>query len=720
MKLPINYFVVIFFIQISLYAQKLTNAQLDSTIIVIKEAYNLSQQSKYADAIKVSNTVFDYAELHKNDFLKAKALNVLGISYNGMGELGKSLNYFSKAKILFEKIKDTSKIIVVNNNLGVLYHSRGEYKTSNSYFEIAMETAEQSENYNAAIYPAFNIGHNLIYEKEDFTEGIKFLNRVLQLTEKAKEVKYERIKTDTYQDLGYAYYKLKNKDQSILYYDKATKMAEENKLLESLQIIYQNKIELYEEGKQYKKANQLLYKLIKINDSITKVTNYEKVKQIEAEYFIKENKNKLMLSENEKASQQTVIDKTRIYNIVLIIFSCILLLNVYWIFKKNKELNIAKEKAENLSKIKSDFYSEISHELRTPLYAVIELSGLLLKENVNVKHKEYLESLKFSANHLLSLINNVLQLNKIESGKMKIQELDFNLKNLITSIIESLEYALNDSNNKIHLDYDNSIPSPIIGDSLKLSQVLINLISNAIKFTNNGNVRVGIKCIEDTKDSITILFKVSDDGIGISKEIQKQIFVDFYQEHAKNDKSYKGTGLGLSIVKRIVVAMGSDVKVDSVKNVGTSFFFELVFDKKEKSDSFIGLCSQQLESVKNKKILIVDDNKINQIVTKKILEEFSLKVRCVSGGYEAIELIKQEEFDCILMDLHMPDIDGFETAEKIRVFNVAIPIIALTAAALDEVENKIKASEINGYVLKPFVTTEFLHIICNVIKKHSF
>ncbi len=719
MKLPFYSFMVFLYMHCIAYAQENNEIQLDSAIAVIKEAYDLSQQSKYGEAIKVSNEVFEYAKHHKSDFLKAKALNVLGISYNALGEADKSMGFFISAKKLYEKIKDTSRIIVVNNNLGVLYQTKGDYKESNAYYEKALKIAEKSKKYDSAIYPAFNIGHNLIYEKEDYAQGILYLDRTLQLVEKADGVKVERIKVDTYEALGYAYHKVKKKGKSILYYDKALQLSEADGYLESLQSIYENRAQLYAEDRQFEKANELLYKLIEVNDSIKKVTNYEQVKLIEAEYFVKENKNKLKLIESEKSSQEAVIAKSRIYNLVLIVFSCILLLNVYWIFKKNKQLSLAKEKAENLSKIKSDFYSEISHELRTPLYAVIELTGLLLREEVSVKHKEYLESLKFSGSHLMSLINNVLELNKVESGKMKIQLLDFDLKNLLSNIIDSLEYALRDSNNTINLKYDDDIPSLLVGDSLKLSQIFINLISNAIKFTNNGHIKILVNQISETDKEVRIYFEVSDNGLGISKEKQAKIFEDFYQEHIKTKNSYNGTGLGLSIVKRILLAMDSDISIESEEQKGTSFFFELTFEKRSKSNEPVALYSNQLEAIKGSYILIVDDNKINQLVTKKVLDSLEMKSKTVDSGAKAIEAVKTEKFDCILMDLHMPELDGYETTRLIREFNEELPIVALTAASTDEVEANIKNYDMNGYVLKPFITTEFVQVMNKAIHRNE-
>ena len=434
-----------------------------------------------------------------------------------------------------------------------------------------------------------------------------------------------------------------------------------------------------------------------------------KNKKIEADSFILENKKQLALAKKEQEFQRAIISKGIIFTLLLAFISLSLFVSLYLIYIKNKKYKIAKVKAEQLSKVKSNFYSEISHELRTPLYAVIELSRLLLKENINRKHKEYLESLNFSGNHLLSLINNVLELNKVESGNLELQILNFKLKNLINSVAESLEYAMQDSHNTIHMVYDDTIPEYLNGDSLKLSQLFINLISNAIKFTNNGNIYVTTKLIDKTDSNVKIYFEIKDDGIGISKEKQSKIFEEFYQEHNENKNSYHGTGLGLPIVKRILTAMNSDILIESEVNKGCKFSFEIDFSYQINTKLNIvapDVLSQDMEGMN---FLIVDDNKINQLVTKKVLDQLDIKSKSVNSGEEALVLFKKERFDCILMDLHMPGgIDGYETTKRIRLEDSKVPIIALTAASTEEVENKIYDFKMNAYVSKPFIASDFV------------
>ncbi len=706
-----------------LFAQDQNQKELDSLFEVVRDVYEFSYQNKLSEAIKMANEVLEYEKKNRNDSLRARTYNALGVSYTTL-KSPKGLEFFLKSKEVYEKLKDTFHLISSYNNLGV-YHKLiiMDLEKSNDYFNAAINIANAAKYLKETVHPNFNLADNLINRKKNhsdilaYEKAIAYLTKALNLMDGITEKKFDRIKADIYESLGYAYSKVGRHELANRYFEMTMEYSKSKGYLEVIACLYEDRALLYGEQKEFEAQTKMLEHLVATKDSIYEAEKFDMIKKIESEYFIKENEEKLKFIEKEKVIQKATIEKARIYNIVLGLFSIVLFFSICSIFKKNKELRLAKEKAESLSKIKSDFYSEISHELRTPLYAVIELSNLLLKENINVRHKEYLESLRFSGNHLMALINNVLQLNKVESGKMKIQKMDFDLEYLINSIIESLEYAIKDSNNKINLKYDTNLPKVMVGDSLKLSQVLINLVSNAIKFTNDGHIDILIKQMTETKEFITVHFKVSDDGMGISKEKQTLIFEDFYQEHAKNDKSYKGTGLGLSIVRRILIAMNSMIRVESKEDEGTVFSFELVLGKSLKSDMPVATYAYQIEHIRGCNILIVDDNKINQLVTKKVLDGLGVKSKAVDSGRKAIEIIKNETFDCILMDLHMPELDGYETTEIIRRFNGDIAIVALTAASSDEVEAKIKNYEIDGYVLKPFRIAEFVEAINNAIYK---
>ncbi|MFD2543664.1 ATP-binding protein [Lacinutrix gracilariae] len=692
-----------------LQAQDISDKEVDSINEVLLRVNDLNNKSEYGKAIELTKKTLEYLEGSKRYKLIGKAHNGLAFSYAELKDKDKAFEYSFKALDYFIKAKDTLSIVVIYNDIGVTYDDFGMIEDANKAYQQAIDVSRLTKPHKYIIYPNVNIAKNLIEYSSDYEKGLGYLDKAMQ---SAKELgldeKKDHIFVQIFLSYAYAYHKLKRFDESEIYFQKAIDLASKQKYLRSIQEIYSKKTKLYKEDENYKEALNMMDKYIEIKDSINTLDNMSLAKTIEARYKVKESEEKLSYLTKEKNIKEAQLVKSNQFMALLSILIALLILTTYWTVKKNKQLQVARDVAENLSRVKSDFYSEISHELRTPLYAVIELSNLLQKEDLNVQHKEYLESLQFSGNQLLSLINNILELNKMDSETIKIEQTKFSLKGIISNTIDSIEFALNESNNEISLHYDDAIPKELVGDSLKLTQIFINLISNATKFTNDGTITVTAKMIKEDENDVKIHFEVKDTGLGIAKEKQSLIFKNFYQEHAKIEKSYRGTGLGLSIVKEILTAMGSEIKIESEEGKGSTFYFDLKFNKAEETRSLDNLHIKQLKEIEAKRVLIVDDNKINQLVTRKVVDHLNINSSTVDSGQKAIDLIKKESFDCVLMDLHMPQLDGYETTKLIREFNAEIPIVALTAASIDDVEEKIKQQGMNGYILKPFNTPEFV------------
>ncbi|MGY5847913.1 ATP-binding protein [Salegentibacter sp. HM20] len=384
--------------------------------------------------------------------------------------------------------------------------------------------------------------------------------------------------------------------------------------------------------------------------------------------------------------------------------------------KKNNELTRAKENAEKASLAKAQFLSTITHELRTPLYAVTGLTHLLLEESPTENQKEHLNSLKFSGEYLLSLINNILDLNKLEANKVEIIETNFDLEKRISDVLVALKNSADEKNTKIHFDFDQAIPKKLKGDPLKISQVLINLIGNSIKFTEDGDIWISVKKARQESAFVWLDFEIKDNGEGISKEKQKAIFENFTQGSTQINRKFGGTGLGLSIVKNLLNLMGSEVTLESELGKGSRFSFQLKFEALEipKEASKESIALEDANIMKGKKILIVEDNKINQMITRKILEKNGVICEVSDTGDLAIDKVKNGDFDLILMDIHMPGISGIEATVQIRKFNEDIPIIALTAVTLEESLEDFYKNGFNDIIPKPYKTEEFF----NKINKH--
>lgn len=382
--------------------------------------------------------------------------------------------------------------------------------------------------------------------------------------------------------------------------------------------------------------------------------------------------------------------------------------------EKNKELEEEKERTEKAIKAKSDFLATISHELRTPLNAINIISEILMNENPKESQVENLVSLKISANHLMNLINDVLQINKMESPNFKTEEIEFSIQKKIENIEKSLSEIAKQNNVKSLMNIDESIPKIVIGDPVKLTQILINLISNAIKFSNNGTVTTNVQLLEKTSQDITVNFEVIDTGIGIPKEHQEIIFDDFTQGSPQIGRQFGGTGLGLAIVKKLLEHLGSTIQLESEENVGSKFYFKLTFktDKNHiESDKEV-----DYSLLNNKRILLVEDNNITQLVTQKLIEKHNANCTIASTGKEAIQMCQQHSFDLIIMDINLPDINGDRVSKEIRQFNKRTPILGFTAIHSDDFIEHLTAKGMNDYITKPIDSKLFYDKIINLLK----
>lgn len=399
------------------------------------------------------------------------------------------------------------------------------------------------------------------------------------------------------------------------------------------------------------------------------------------------------------------------------IFKKINILDITDIKKIQIELQEAKEKAEQAMKTKTQFLSHMSHELRTPLNAIIGTSNLLLVEESMPEQKEHLEMLRNSSEHMLHLVNDVLDFSKIEADMMKIEKNTFNGKAFFDKIQSMFQSQFKQKGIKLKLDIEDSLHKNFISDETKLSQVLCNLISNALKFTDVGVVTLTAKLEKSTSKKAMVLFSVKDSGIGISKKHQELVFLSFTQGDKSTTRKFGGTGLGLSISKKMVELLNGDLKVASKLGNGSEFYFTIPLDISLNNKQFVNEKTlKTLKTLETLRVLIAEDNGINMMIVRKFLNKWSIHPTEAVNGIEAIEKFDKAMHDVLLIDLEMPEMDGYATIAEIRKTNKEIPVIAFTAAMYDNMQSDLLSHGFTDYLQKPFRPEDLHSKIAQYIK----
>ncbi|HBE40125.1 MAG TPA: hybrid sensor histidine kinase/response regulator [Bacteroidales bacterium] len=386
--------------------------------------------------------------------------------------------------------------------------------------------------------------------------------------------------------------------------------------------------------------------------------------------------------------------------------------------KAKRNAETARQIAEDAVKSKQQFLSNMSHEIRTPMNAIIGFTKVLLKSDLNEKQKEYLTAIKMSGDALIVLINDILDLAKVDAGKMIFEQTPFKMTASISAIIHLFETKIQEKNLKLSKNYDKKIPKVLVGDPVRLHQIVLNLVGNAVKFTMKGEITVAVRLLNEDEEKAIIEFSVTDTGIGIPEDRIEHIFDNFQQATSETARLYGGTGLGLAIAKQLVESQGGTISVKSELGKGSSFNFILPF-RKTKDEIESEKYEKNLDvKVKNIKVLVVEDIALNQLLMKTLLEEFGFIPDIAENGKIAIDKLMTNSYNIILMDLHMPVMNGFEATEYIRgKMNSEIPIIALTADVTTVDLKKCRAVGMNDYIAKPLDEMLLLHKILELLEE---
>jgi len=409
------------------------------------------------------------------------------------------------------------------------------------------------------------------------------------------------------------------------------------------------------------------------------------------------------------------------YSIIAFLFLIVVVLLILY-FKskklletKGKEITELEEKTEQRLHVQQEYISILSQELRTPLYGIMGLTNLIAEEHPGLENDKKLKSLKFSGNYLLTLINNVLQVNYLDSEEFSTKDIPFDLNQVTQDLVNSFGYATENSDNNLHFDFDKEINSKLIGDPTILTQILMNFISNALRFTKNGNVYFSVNLIKNKNDKSTFSFKVTHDGYDVSKEDQKSIYNEFIGiQKVKNN--YLGTGLNSKILKRLSDVLQGEIIIQKNAQIGSEYVFVVDFKISEIPKKVInGSLGKTSKDVK-RRTLIVDDNKLNLLVADKMLSKENFDCTMVDNGFDAVKLAKEHSYDIILMDINMPKLNGIGATKLIREFDSKTPIIALTAVDVTQLNRQIIRAGLDDYILKPYNKSQLLEIIYKYIQ----
>ena len=675
-----------------------------------KEARNFIHHDNKEEALKALQELANSAEQEDNMQLLLDTYHQFSLLYLELEDLETTLFYWDRAGVLLKTTEyPYGDAVHKYINAVLLYRSDNNFQAMRELNEVKRLTNDKN------LLNRILLAEADIYLKLDKFEDAKTNYNALLVNSDNLERSFLATKANL--GLARLHKKLEDLESAQKHGEAAMEIALKNQYFREIDRASRFLAKTYEELGDYASALKFNKKILNLRDSIYNLNRLEaqnkKANQIKFDQFAKtledlEGKNE-ELSASANRSEITAILTSAFLTIISILAVSLYRNNQIklktndLLQTKNSELEIARDAAVTAMEAKMNFLSTVTHELRTPLYAVTGLTHLLLEENPAEHQKEHLKSLKFSGDYLLNFINDILQINKIDAEKLEPLNIDFKLTKVINDVIDSLQQNAKDSKTSLVVNIDKNIPPTLLGDPLKLSQIFMNLVGNALKFTKNGTVTVTAKLKEHTADQVTIYFAVSDTGIGISEEQQKNIFDSFEQGSIQINREYGGTGLGLTIVKSLLGLFDSKINLNSAVGEGSTFFFDLNFKVKETYEEELTFePSVDDYNFEGLHVLVVEDNKINQVITKKMLNKKGITCDIANNGNEAIDAAKANEYAVILMDIHMPGISGTEATKQIRKFNTQIPIIALTAISMEDSLDEFFEAGCNAVVTKPF------------------
>jgi len=709
------------------------------------------------------------------------ALIDIGNIYYDQRDYAKAIAYYQDAANRAETTNHLKALAVAQNNMALVYRQQGDYENALQYFLLALETREKdkdyilighSQQYISNLYLRMKEYDNAVkyidLAKENFTRHkvwnelawtfvtrgrIEFARGNFAAGQKAYEEAKARFKEirfiNDYNEVSIQYanqlFLFNRPAMAVSILKEALEYADQVEHLAQAKVAARSLYDHFKSIQDYKSA--LLYheKLTSLDSISQKQEIDRKLADMELKFLLSTKESELLRSQESLAKQQVLIDKVRLRNRYLIasaVLSVLALMAMVWaLFQKgrnNKKLVeqneiIEKQKreieeslhaieksklqAEKLLQAKSEFLSHMSHEIRTPMNSIIGLTDLLMEEIKDTVSFDKLQSIKYAADLLLVIINDILDIASIEEGKIKLDFVATDLHRLFKELNNSLSFRARQKSIELTLEIPEEIPHYVIADPARLFQILLNLTSNAVKFTNEGTVHVSCKLIKQLGNSVRIRFEVKDTGIGIESDKQTEIFESFNQGSRDIQRMYGGTGLGLTITRRLLQMFDSEIKLRSTPGVGSEFSFEMNFELPEKSKE-VAQAKQlvKLEKLTGLRLLYVEDNDMNQKVMSLLLNKHQITLEFAKNGQIALEMLQQNRYNGVMMDFHMPVMDGLACTREIRsatskVLQPNIPVIGITADVFQESAREGLASGMNITIRKPIDKSELYEVL---------
>lgn len=622
-----------------------------------------------SNALKNFEAALEINENHGNEFLQTINLTNISNLYHDLGDYDTALEYALKCLPIFEKYQNTTRLMDIYNTLGDIYFKKEDYNKALFYFNTNKNLAEQDSVYQALAL--CGVG-KVLYKQEKYDEANEYLEKAMEEAEKIDNVESEIIANFYFGKLNITNH---NYRLALQHLEKAYDLARDTSRKHDLMSIHESLSQIYDMMGNIPKA-------------FSHLKQYEQLK--------------------EEIFQQATLNKLRNLQIK----------NQIEVAKKEKEV------AEKTAALKQQFMANMSHEIRTPMNAIVGITRLLQEKNPREDQVRYLNAIKQSADNLLIIINDILDFSKIEAGKIIIEHFPFSLRDIIDNIKEMMDIKAQEKKLDVVYMVDDSIPDQLKGDATRITQILVNLIGNAIKFTEKGGVEIKVENEGILNNEVQLKISIKDSGIGISKDYVDKIFESFTQAGTDTARKYGGTGLGLTISKQLVDLMNGKIYVESQPNVGTTFFVEIKFviAKNQKVIKKEEDISQEVMAKLNKtRVLLVEDNEFNQLVAEDTLKDLlpNIELDTAENGAIAVEKISQKNYDIVLMDIQMPVMNGVDATKQIRSFpdpnKRNISIIAMTANVLQEDVKAYLEAGMNAYISKPFQVNVLLEKMASVL-----